>query len=106
MSAIEVEILTRAGAPIGAPRRAPRSLPPDDDLRRAVSWLATDERPLDPAPFVAWLSAFEHHWPTRFHALFGTQGAELLSALRGELTDENRYLKLRRIAVENLSGVL
>ena len=37
---------------------------------------------------------------------FGTQGVELLSALRGELTDENRYLKLRRIAVENLSGVL
>lgn len=69
-------------------------------------WLASPERSEDPTPFVAWLSAFHHHWPTRFHALFGAAGAELLIALRGELTDENRYLKLRRIAVENLSGVL
>jgi hypothetical protein len=54
----------------------------------------------------AWLSAFAHHWPARFLATFGERGGELLRALELRSSDANRYLKLRRIAVENLSHAL
>jgi hypothetical protein len=54
----------------------------------------------------AWLCAFQHHWPTRFDAMLGIQGHEAVAALVGSAGDSGRYLKLRRIAIENLSAVL
>jgi hypothetical protein len=80
-------------------------LPDEDELRRAVFWLASDARPTDLAPHVARLCAFQQHWPTRFRSLFGAPGEPLVAALRRESTNQNRYLKLRRIALENLSAM-
>jgi hypothetical protein len=106
MSGDAIEILARAGAPVGPPRAAPSSLPDDAELRRAAFWVASHVAPDDLVPHVAWLSAFRHHWPTRFSSVFGRRGEELLAELRRAVADENRYLKLRRIAVENLAAVL
>jgi hypothetical protein len=106
MAADAIEILARAGAPVGPPRALPSSLPNDAELRRAAHWVASHLAPADLVPHVAWLSAFRHHWPTRFFDLFGQRGEELLAELRCAVDDENRYLKLRRIAVENLAAVL
>lgn len=102
----EIEIMARAGVPIGPPRPVAAPLPDDDQLRQAAFWVASHLSPAEATPHVAWLSAFHHHWPTRFQAVFGQRGEELLVALRRAVEDENRYLKLRRIAVENLSSVL
>jgi hypothetical protein len=49
----------------------------------------------------AWLSAFSHHWPRAFARVLGEEGAALCE--RCTAKDANRHLKLRRIAVENLS---
>lgn len=106
MAADAIEILARAGAPVGPPRVLPTSLPDDAELRRATLWVASQLAPAELVPHVAWLSAFRHHWPTRFVALFGPSGEALLAQLRCAVDDENRYLKLRRIAVENLAAVL
>ena len=51
----------------------------------------------------AWLRAFRHHWPERFEAILGTMGARTLSDLERFSYDQNRYLKLRRIAIANLA---
>jgi hypothetical protein len=102
----EVDILARAGAPVGPPRPAPACLPESDALRRAVFGIAGRLTAEELTPYAAWLSAFHHHWPTRFHALFGARGQELRAQLCSAVIDQNRYLKLRRIAVENLAGVL
>lgn len=52
----------------------------------------------------AWLCAFRHHWPRRY----AREIAELGDALAARLgpSEECRYLKLRRIALENLAGIL
>ncbi|MEQ8765587.1 MAG: hypothetical protein RL885_16800 [Planctomycetota bacterium] len=54
---------------------------------------------------LAWLSAYEHHWPTSFRFVFGDEGPAALEALQRQAHDANRYLKLRRIAIENLTRI-
>jgi hypothetical protein len=38
--------------------------------------------------------------------VLGDESRALLAELQGQLDDENRYLKLRRIAIANLSHIL
>lgn len=102
----ELEILAAAGVPLGAPRPAPRALPEPDLLRRAVFDVVPAMSAEDRIPCVAWLAGFRHHWPTRFRELFGHRGELLVEELRESVPDANRYLKLRRIAIENLAGVV
>lgn len=52
----------------------------------------------------AWLRGFERHWPAQFEAVLGVEGKAALRALAGAGSDMDRYLKLRRIAIENLAG--
>ena len=99
-------ILRSAGVPIGAPRPAPQTMPDDASLRRAVSSLEARLGDDDVIPYAAWLAAWEHHWPARFDVVFGQTGRDLARRLRSRVDDPNRYLKLRRIAIENLAGVL
>ena len=54
----------------------------------------------------AWLRAFRHHWPEHFEQILGHPGIAALAALDDPAADSNRYLKLRRIAVENLAGLV
>jgi hypothetical protein len=57
-------------------------------------------------PLLAWLRGWRHHWPRSFAATFGAAGDTLVARLQARGVDPDRYLKLRRIAVENLAAVL
>lgn len=54
----------------------------------------------------AFLFAWRHHWPRVFEAAFGEQASGLLAWAGRQFSDDNRYIKLRRIAIENLARVL
>lgn len=101
-------ILEAAGMPDGALRPRPCRLPPAAELRFAVTWAEEHLAQLSAArrdPLRAWLRALRHHWPERFAGLFGETGERFVERLMAEPMDDNRYLKLRRIAIENLAGV-
>ena len=99
------KLLAEAGVPIGAVRRAPKRLPHALALRAALeaAWVELPAVDDDTAPLLAWLAAFHHHWPARFDEVLGARGKVVLRALRARSHDANRYLKLRRIAIDNLS---
>ena len=100
--------LQEAGLPDGEIRTAPRVL----DLARirtAIGALAQSPDPLTVArrePLLAWLRAWQHHWPESFENTLGADGKNLVLRLRAADHDAGRYLKLRRIAIENLARVL
>lgn len=79
------------------------------DLPSVVARMSEDLDRLDPSrrePLLAWLKAWKHHWPDQFQRTLGSIGDRCLAKLEAAPTDPNRYLKLRRIAVENLSNLL
>ena len=93
--------------PDGAARPVPsRPLP---GIREAVCRLdeTVDDIPSRSVePLLSWLRAFESHWPKRFDSELGDAGRHLIAQLETRSPDLNRYLKLRRIALENLAAVL
>jgi hypothetical protein len=100
------EVLRDAGVPDGAIR--PRGTGPLDarSVARALREAVLKGQPLETSEaecLAAWLGAFSHHWPDRFIAILGDAGHEALAHLRNAVLDPNRYLKLRRIAIENLA---
>lgn len=100
------DVLLRAGVPVGPARPPPRGLPDDESLRCAVLEIEARWTPEELVPYAAWLSAWAHHWPTRFRAVFGDEGRKLERRLRAGVVDANRYIKLRRIAIQNLAELV
>ena len=99
------EALRELGMPDGAARRQrPVSLDGMRDSVRALrdADLSTAQREV----LLAWLRAFQHEFPRRFAAELGEDGVQLIAVVECKSVDVNRYLKLRRIAVENLSKFL
>jgi len=101
------DVLTDAGVPDRAVR-----VPPSLRLHAAsiaaalasISESADRLRPHERECLRAWLAAFRHHWPDRFGAMLGRLGDDMLARCTAGELDLNRYLKLRRIATENLAG--
>jgi hypothetical protein len=104
------EALCRWGVPHGAIRAAPSGSLDPGDLNQVIADLNEARfEELDPTMrecLFAWLRAFRHHWPDRFEQVLGETGTAALAALWDQAADSNRYLKLRRIAVENLSSLI
>ena len=93
-------ILRSAGVPIGHPTPGPR--PTSADLRAALATaLAGPNAALEREALLAWLGALRRHWPSMFAVL--TEGLPVAEEL-GEVTDRDRYLKLRRIALAHLGS--
>ena len=100
--------LIEHGLPDGAIRPAP-SRPADPIALRAaleeisgrIGALSQRDREL----LLAWLRGFRKHWAHEFRTALGPAGEALITQLSALPLDENRYLKLRRIAIENLSGL-
>ena len=100
--------LIDAGVPDGAARPASARL----DLSRVAEAIrdlegnAASVEPHQVEPLLAWLRGWRRHWPRSFAASLGAEGNSLIARLEARGFDADRYLKLRRIAVENLSRVL
>jgi hypothetical protein len=60
----------------------------------------------DSEALAAFVFAWHHHWPHVFQGVFGDAGTGLLTWAGQQFSDDGRYVKLRRIAIENLSHVL
>jgi hypothetical protein len=103
------EVLADSGLPEGPIRRPPQGPAYPIRLRAAVAAVAPQCGEMDPwhrEPLLAWLRGFQHHWPESFATILGPAGEECLARLSALPVDSNRYLKLRRIAIENLSRLL
>jgi hypothetical protein len=101
------KLLVQAGLPDGA-ALGTKGLCIEDAaaLRNAVELLAAgDLGPTDVDLLAAWLSAFNHHWPSAFAEMLGEVGEMSLRALVPR-AEPNRYLKLRRIAIANLANLV
>ncbi len=98
--------LAAAGLPEGAIRERPASID-FPAVRRALA--AINPASLQESHAVillAYLEGWRHHWPVRYAREIGEAGERLRKPLQRRRIDENRYLKLRRIAVENLATAL
>ena len=94
------------GLPDGAARRAPTSFD-FVAVRRALAALDADAlASAHRVALLAWLAGGYDHWPSRFTRELGELGDDLRALLRAKPHDENRYLKLKRISVENLASAL
>jgi hypothetical protein len=60
----------------------------------------------DAEALAAFVLAWHHHWPTTFNTELGTDVPAVLDWASRNTNDANRYLKLRRIALENLARVI
>ncbi|AKU90916.1 hypothetical protein AKJ08_1303 [Vulgatibacter incomptus] len=105
----DLDALVEMGLPLGPPGSARRETSSLAAARLAVQRLATDpdlpEQRLR-EPLLAWLSAFRHHWRPTWANEIGLPGDALIERLEAEPFDRNRYLKLRRIAIESLSRLI
>jgi hypothetical protein len=99
------QILRDGGLPLAIDRSS--GSPTANELAAATQ-AAVAEHPSgrDGEALAAFVFAWHHHWPRVFERMFGDAGAALLAWAGQQFCDEGRYLKLRRIAIENLSQVL
>jgi hypothetical protein len=55
--------------------------------------------------FVAWFAALAQHWPTKAQQIAGSEFTRIHELVLNEVVDDNRYLKLRRIAIERIAAL-
>ena len=98
------QILRDGGLPIATPssgtHRSARELA--DAVLIAI---ASEPTGRDAEALAAYVLAWQQHWPTSYTRELGAR-SEVLAWARAHVHDDNRYLKLRRLALENLSRVL
>lgn len=100
------ETLRAAGVPDGAVRPLCEGYLDATVATALIEVTPAVEGSPEAEPLLAWLAAFRDHWPTRFGALLGTAGEDALERLQRGTVDRGRYLKLRRIAIDNLAALL
>ena len=101
-AAVEWQAVTPAGTSVAFEVQATAT----PAVGREEAWIPAASAPADVAPLLAWLRAWQQHWGSHFRRTLGDEGDQIVKRLRASLDDENRYLKLRRIAIENLSAML
>jgi len=98
------QILRDGGLPVAAPRSQSRPTPGELARALCVAIPTAEGRAAD--ALAAFIFAWHHHWPTTFATELGNDAARVLDWARLHSLDTGRYLKLRRISLENLAGVL
>jgi hypothetical protein len=99
------QILRDGGLPLALPvSGATRS---SEELAAATR-AAIAERPTgrEAEALAAFVFAWHHHWPGSFARELGADADAIVGWASRNAVDEGRYLKLRRIALENLARVL
>lgn len=99
------QILRDGGLPVATPRTGIRRSAAD---LAAATRAAIAEQPSGRAAdaLAAFVLAWRGHWPASFAAVLAGDADTVIDWARRQITDEGRYLKLRRIALENLADVL
>ncbi|HEY1818036.1 MAG TPA: hypothetical protein VGG74_37090 [Kofleriaceae bacterium] len=98
------QILRDAGVPIVGPITGIR--PAREDVVASTRVAVADATGRDADALAAWVLAWHAHWPRSFAASFPDDGDAIAGWATSCVTDANRYLKLRRIAIENLATIL
>ncbi len=99
------QILRDGGLPLAAPRTTHRRSP--HELARAVcEAIAEQPRGREAEALAAFVLAWHQHWPSSFERELDDAAVATVQWARQHTSDANRYLKLRRIALENLATVL
>ncbi|HEY0480716.1 MAG TPA: hypothetical protein VGD37_24545 [Kofleriaceae bacterium] len=99
------QILRAGGVPLMLPASGLKVSA--DDLASATrAVIATQPSGRDAEALAAWIFAWQHHWPQSFAAKLGDAAASTTEWAARHTLDANRYLKLRRIALENLARLL
>ncbi len=99
--------LVELGVPDGAVRRTSAGHVPAQNARALLQQVLSggvDTRRAE--LLLAWLQGWRHHWPRSFEAVLGSTGHAAITDLSNRSLDVNRYLKFRRIAIENLANRL
>lgn len=99
------QILRDGGLPL-AMRRSDRRSSPGELAAAAQIAIASDPSGREAEALAAFVLAWHQHWPTSFTTAHGAHASEVIAWARDNTHDANRYLKLRRIALENLATVL
>ena len=68
--------------------------------------IAETPRGRDAEALSAFVFAWQQHWPASFATELGLDAGAVIEWAARAAIDANRYLKLRRIALENLAQVL
>jgi hypothetical protein len=55
---------------------------------------------------IEFVFAWHQHWPESFDRALGRDAGDVVDWATRHAVDEGRYLKLRRIALENLAQIL
>jgi hypothetical protein len=99
------QILRDGGLPLAIEGTTMRRSP--DELAAALR-VAIEEAPQgrEADALAAYVFAWHHHWERSFEEQLGEHAVSVLTWAEHAILDVNRYLKLRRIAIENLSTIL
>ncbi len=99
------QILRDGGLPLATPRSGlSRTSVELASATRSAIRLAPEGREAE--ALAAFLFAWHHHWPQSFATSFVLDASEIVDWATRHALDGDRYLKLRRIALENLSRIL
>lgn len=99
------QILRDGGLPLALPRSGNR--PTIEQLATALrTAIDSEPRGRDADALAAFAAAWSQHWPTSFAHACDERVLEVEAWIRNHTPDRNRYLKLRRIAIENLATIL
>jgi len=99
------QILRDGGLPL-ATERSGEATTASELAAAACAAVAEQPTGRDGEALAAFLFAWHDHWPKVFQSAFGEVGAGLLAWAVEQLPDDGRYVKLRRIAIANISHVL
>jgi len=99
------QILRDGGLPLALPvSGVARSL---EDLAAATrAAIAQQPAGREAEALAAFVFAWHHHWPRTFAQGLGADADAVVDWASRNAVDEGRYLKLRRIALENLARIL
>lgn len=79
---------------------------PEELARATRAAIATRPTGREAEALAAFVFAWHHHWPESFAAELGDGAAAAIEWAARNALDDGRYLKLRRIAIENLAQIL
>ena len=99
------QILRDGGLPLATPRSGVGTSAVELSVATRAA-IASRPTGRDAEALAAWVFAWSDHWPTTFAAQFGADASSIIDWASRAANDDGRYIKLRRLAIENLALIL